>query len=213
MFPIIHVVLQYAQPVTSWTMDQIPNVGSWQLQPPHLTKIATLCEKFFSWGSSGDIVSRFKKTLWPGIATRHLLLVKDIALRFLCVNDIPMQLPDPVEHLTHYASSNFVSEEYSTNIHVLRICQARLGPGAHSTNPDVSGYTIQIATHGVLHDTALGLDPALQSLTQESDCHKISFWIPGSILRTALPDLVRHFKGKKPVLPAENHLNVSFTVL
>jgi hypothetical protein len=124
-----------------------------------------------------------------------------------------MQLPDPDEYLVQYASKGFVTDGSPTNIHILQICHARLGPGAHSTNPIVSGYTIQIATHSVLHETALGLDPAFLSLTQESDCHKISFWVPGSILRSALPDLVKHFKGKEVVPPVENYPPVCFTVL
>jgi hypothetical protein len=83
---------------------------------------------------------------------------------FLRTDIIYMELPNPEECLARYASKSFVTDGSLTNIHILRICQARLGPGAHSTNPNVSGFTIQIATHAVLHDTALGLDPALQSL-------------------------------------------------
>ena len=120
-----------------------------------------------------------------------------------------MQLPDPDECLARYANE---TDGSLTNIHILRICQARLGPGAHSTNPNVCGYTIQIATHGVLHETALGLDPALQSLTQESDCGKTSFWVPGSILRSAFPNLVKYFKGKQVVPPVENYPPVCFIV-
>ena len=116
-----------------------------------------------------------------------------------------MQLPDSDECLARYASEDFVTDGSPTNIHILRICQARLGPGTRSTNPIVSSYTIQIATHGVLHDTALGLDPALQSLMQESNCHTTSFWVPGSILCSALPNLVKYFKGKKVILPVENY--------
>ena len=112
-----------------------------------------------------------------------------------------------------YASNGYVIDGSLTNIHILRICQARLGPGAHSTNPNVSGYTIQIATHDVLHETALGLDPAFQSLILESDCQKTSFWVPGSILRSALPKLVEYFKGKEVVPPVENYPPVSFTDL
>ena len=82
-FPSLDVVLQYAQPLTSWSINQIPDTKSWQLRRPSLTKIAMLCEKYFSWGSSGDIVSRFKETLWPGITVRHLLLVRNIILNFL----------------------------------------------------------------------------------------------------------------------------------
>ena len=72
---------------------------------------------------------------------------------------------------------------------------------------------IQIATHSILHDTALGLDPASQSLTQKSDCHMTSFWVPGSILRAALPGLVKYFKGKQVVLLADNYSHVSSKVL
>ena len=122
-----------------------------------------------------------------------------------------MQLLDPDERLAWYASKFFVTDGSPTNIHILRICQARLGPGACSTNPNVSGYTIQIATHGVLHDTVLGLDPASWSLTQESDCHTTSFWVPGLILRSALPNLVKYFKGKKVVPPVENYPPVCFS--
>ena len=124
-----------------------------------------------------------------------------------------MQFPGPDECLARYASKGFVTDRSLTDIHILRICQARLGPGARSTNPNVSGYTIQIATHGVLHDTALGLDPKLQSLTHESDCHTTSFWVPSSILMSALPNLVKYFKGKKVVPPVENYPPVRFTVL
>ena len=115
-----------------------------------------------------------------------------------------MQLPDPDDYLSQYTSKGFVTDE-SPNIHILRICQARLGLDAYSTNPNVSGYTIQIATYSVFHDTALGLDPAMRSLMQESDCHTTSFWVPGSILMYALPNLVKYFKGKKVIPPAENY--------
>jgi hypothetical protein len=124
-----------------------------------------------------------------------------------------MQHPDRDECLARYASDSFDTDESLTNIHVLRIYQARLGPGAQSTNPNVSGYTIQIATHGVVHDTALGLDTGLQSLTRASasDCRTTSFWVAGSILRSALPDLVKHFKGKN-VVQNLSYPPVCFTV-
>ena len=125
-----------------------------------------------------------------------------------------MQLPNPDEYLARYASKSFVTDGSPTNIHILRICQARLGPGAYSTNPNVSGYTIQIATYDVLHDTALGLDTESQSLTHKSDCHTTAFWVAGSILKSALPNLVKHFTGERKVVPlVENYPPVRFTVL
>ena len=121
-----------------------------------------------------------------------------------------MQFPDPNKFVAQYASDSYVTDG-STNINILCIYQARLGPGAHSTHPNVSGYTIKIATHGVLYDTAPGLDLKLQSLTQESDCHTTSFWVPGSILGSALPNLVKYFKGKKVVPENLNFPPVCFT--
>jgi hypothetical protein len=106
-----------------------------------------------------------------------------------------------------YASDIIPGPERLTTIHVLRICQARLGPSAFSKHPDVFGYTIQISTHGIIHDTALGLDSDSRSvaLDQESDCPKISFWIPGSVLRVTLPELVKRFTGKKSIPPLQNY--------
>ena len=78
------MILQYAQPLTSWTMDQVPNTASWQPHQPCLTEIAVLCEKFFSWGSSGDIVMCFKNTLWLGIAIQHLLQVQKKSCYMVC---------------------------------------------------------------------------------------------------------------------------------
>ncbi|KAF8153351.1 PIN domain-like protein [Crassisporium funariophilum] len=189
-FPSVDLILQYAQPLTSWTTDQIPDTTSWHLRRPRLAEIATLCKKYFSWASLGDIVSRFKATLWPGIAIQYIL-----------------QLPDSDTRLAYY-TNNAVVPGGLANIHVLRICQARLGPGARSTHPDVSGYTIQISMHDILRETALELDSASRSLIEKSDCIKISFWIPASILGSALPDLIKRFKGQKVVAPIATYTPV-----
>ena len=136
--------------------------------------------------------------------------INHVTIQFVWTDTILIQRPTVDENLARYASEDIISgpERLTTGtIHVLRICQARLGPGAYSTHPDVIGYTIQISTHGVIHDTALGLDPNLQSLTlaQESDCPKTSFWIPGSVLSVTFPELVKRFTGKKAILPLEKY--------
>ena len=126
-----------------------------------------------------------------------------------------IQRPTVDEHLAQYASEDIIpGPERLTTIHVLRICQARLGPGARSMHPDVIGYTIQISTHGVIHDTALGLDSdsRLLTLAQESDCPRTSFWIPGSVLRVTLPELVKRFTGKKAILPFGNYSPVRYYI-
>jgi hypothetical protein len=120
---------------------------------------------------------------------------------------ILIQRPTVDEILAQYASDIIPGPERLTTMHVLRICQARLGPGARSTHPDTFGYTIQISTHGVINDTALGLDSDSRSLIldQESDCPKISFWIPGSVLTVTLPELVKRFTGKKAIPSLGNY--------
>jgi len=39
-----------------------------------------------------------------------------------------------------------------------------------------------------------------------------SFWVPSSILRTALPGLVKYFKGKQVVPPVLNYPPVSLNI-
>ena len=123
-------------------------------------------------------------------------------IQFMWADAILIQCPTVNEKLSQYASDIIPGHKRLTTIHVLRICQARLGPGACSTHPDVFGYMIQISTHGIIGDTALGLDFDSRSLIldQESDCPKISFWVPGSVLRVTLPELVKRFTGKKAIL-------------
>ena len=193
-------------------MYQLPDTASWQPRQPCLPEIVALCEKFFSWGSSGDIVSRFKNSLWPGIAIQHLLQVRNKSfIQFVRADTILIQRPTVDEYLAQYASEDIIPGPEQLTIHVLQICRARLGPGARSMHPDVIGYTIQISTHGVIHETALGLDSDSRSLTlaQESVCAKTSFWIPGSILRVTLPKLVKRFTGKKAIPPIGNYSPVS----
>ncbi|KAF8904707.1 hypothetical protein CPB84DRAFT_1835590 [Gymnopilus junonius] len=73
-FPSIDVLLLYARPITSWTANQIPNTESWHLRPPDPTAIANHSEKYFSWGSHGEMIGRFREKLWPGIVFRYLLM-------------------------------------------------------------------------------------------------------------------------------------------
>ena len=132
-------------------------------------------------------------------------------IQFVRADAILIQRPTVDEYLAQYASEDIIPGPEQLTIHVLQICRARLGPGARSMHPDVIGYTIQISTHGVIHETALGLDSDSRSLTlaQESVCAKTSFWIPGSILRVTLPKLVKRFTGKKAIPPIGNYSPVS----
>lgn len=77
-FPSIDVLLLYADPVTSWTANVIPDSSQWSLRQPDLPAIGQLCEKSFSWGTSGQMIDRFQKNVWRGIVMRYLLQVIDL---------------------------------------------------------------------------------------------------------------------------------------
>jgi Holliday junction resolvase YEN1 len=74
-FPSIDILLLYARPITSWTVDTIPDSSQWSLRQPNLSALSLLCKKSFSWGSSGQIISRFQKNVWRGIIMWYLLQV------------------------------------------------------------------------------------------------------------------------------------------
>jgi holliday junction resolvase YEN1 len=77
-FPSIDILLLYANPVTSWTADIIPDSSQWNLRQPDLPAIGLLCEKSFSWASSGQMIARFQQNVWRGIVMRYLLQVIDL---------------------------------------------------------------------------------------------------------------------------------------
>jgi holliday junction resolvase YEN1 len=77
-FPSIDILLLYADPITSWTADIIPDSSQWSLRQPDLLAIGLLCEKSFSWGTTGQMLTRFQKNVWRGIVMRYLLQVIDL---------------------------------------------------------------------------------------------------------------------------------------
>jgi Holliday junction resolvase YEN1 len=77
-FPSIEILLLYADPVTSWKVDIVPDSSQWTLRQPDLPAIGLLCEKSFSWGTSGQMIARFQQNVWRGIVMRYLLQVIDL---------------------------------------------------------------------------------------------------------------------------------------
>jgi holliday junction resolvase YEN1 len=74
----INVLQLYANPITSWTIRDGPDISHWRLGEPNLAQIGVLCEKSFSWGTSGHLINQFQDNLWHGIVVRQLLQVKGI---------------------------------------------------------------------------------------------------------------------------------------
>lgn len=68
-FPDLAIVNLYMCAVTSNYEDIDLNMA----RPPDIVTLGTLCERYFAWGSSDGIVTRFHSLLLPGVVT-HLLI-------------------------------------------------------------------------------------------------------------------------------------------
>ena len=99
-----------------------------------------------------------------------------------------------------------LSEGSFTRSGILRIHQAKIGPGGPSTHANVNGYVVKIAVHGLIHDTIANLDNPSRKLALKAPRHECSFWIPAVVLTSALPQLVQRFhsqaKEKKATVPS-----------
>ena len=74
-FPALHVIYQYVKPATSWSNGgDGPDTSAWLPQRPHLSELAALCERAFSW-SSVVIDNSFRKNVWDGCCVRRLVQV------------------------------------------------------------------------------------------------------------------------------------------
>ena len=75
-FPNRQVLMLYADPITSWTTgQQPPNTAGWVPRELDLGKLAALCERSFTWGTSEGIMSCFQEHVWPGMALYGLVEV------------------------------------------------------------------------------------------------------------------------------------------
>ncbi|PPQ82236.1 hypothetical protein CVT26_009348 [Gymnopilus dilepis] len=175
-FPPIDALLLYAQPKTSWTVNQIPNSAAWCLRPPNPSEIVACCEKYFSWDSPEELVDRLRDTLWPGIVFRYLL-----------------ELP-PVEK--RFALSSGIGVPFA-NVHIIRIYQSKCGPSGPSLHPNVNGYTVEIPIKNLLHETIGGTNQGSAEGSSHANDRKIHIWVPASLLREALPSLVEKFHALK----------------
>ena len=99
-----------------------------------------------------------------------------------------------------------LSEGSFTRSGILRIYQAKIGPGGPSTHANVYGYVVKIAAHSLIRDTIANLDDSSRNLALEAPRHECSFWIPAVVLMSALPQLVQRFhsqaKEKKAAVPS-----------
>lgn len=73
-FPDMGALFLYLNPVTSFSLGgSVPDAQLWQPAVPDIARLATLCERSFSWGAPPKIYSMFERTLWRGTFIQRLL--------------------------------------------------------------------------------------------------------------------------------------------
>ncbi|KAJ7182078.1 PIN domain-like protein [Mycena filopes] len=77
-FPSIRVLKLYVHPVTSGSDGfEAPTTDRWVPKVPSLADLALCCKRKFGW-SAVDMVSKFKKYIFPGVFMRRLTLPLDV---------------------------------------------------------------------------------------------------------------------------------------
>lgn len=79
-FPEANILRFYAFPCTSRTssVGNEPKRSDWANVEPNLEQLGALCEKYFSWGTSRQLIQRFQSYVWPGTCIRYLMKVHKI---------------------------------------------------------------------------------------------------------------------------------------
>ncbi|KAF8067581.1 PIN domain-like protein [Lyophyllum atratum] len=111
-FPSCDVLAHYVRPATSWSDGgNGPDISWLGAKEADLPSLAVWCEKYFSWGTNGNILERFSNTLWRGICIRSLMKPVNTAAA-----------------IAAYLSNNVFNTSVPRPI-ILRIYRASLGPG------------------------------------------------------------------------------------
>ena len=77
-FPTLQVIYQYVKPATSWSNGgDGPDTSAWLPRQPHLSELAVLCERAFSW-SSDVINNSFRKNVWDGCCVQRLAQITKV---------------------------------------------------------------------------------------------------------------------------------------
>ncbi|RDB24505.1 DNA repair protein UVH3, partial [Hypsizygus marmoreus] len=178
-FPSISVLRNYVRPLTSWSDGHLPpDMSQWGHLSPDLASLATWTEKYFSWGTSNKLTSRFRDNVWHGICIRFLLEPIDID-----------------SALRAHISGRVVCGDF-TRSDILGIMQARLGPGPPRKHPNVPGYTLKIETHSLMVNTFRLLPAEVPRPESPSERSTAIIWVPSSILHRALPEIIERYTSQ-----------------
>ncbi|GLB40804.1 putative PIN domain-like protein [Lyophyllum shimeji] len=179
-FPRPDVLWYYLHPATSCSAD-IPSpqihAASHADKQPDLAALAVWCEKYFSWGTNGQILERFRNNLWSGICIRSLMKPIDVdaAIATYIVQGI--------------------SNVGNARPTIVRIARAALGPGPSKLRPNTWGYIVQVEPHSLVVTTLARLTSEIRKAAESQPRKTVMVWVPAPILGRAFPKLVECFRG------------------
>jgi len=76
-FPHQETVATYVHPQTSWSRGGCgPNASDWGSKQPTVAGLAAYGERYYSWGTQGHLLPRFRLEVWPGICICELIKVR-----------------------------------------------------------------------------------------------------------------------------------------
>jgi Holliday junction resolvase YEN1 len=200
-FPSCEVVHLFCHPVTSSDAMTPLDMSQWGRLKPDLPSLADWCERYFSWGTSGQILKRFQNNVWAGICLWHLLKVcsHSSAHHLSFTHEERTILPQPTEAAITLAA--YFADEPGLDFtckSILCIKKECLGPGRPLQYPVVPGYRIKIGTHTLASATNHGLPTNVIHPDPVEFGSSTSIWVPRVILQRACPGLVESFGQDLP---------------
>ncbi|EDR05078.1 uncharacterized protein LACBIDRAFT_303869 [Laccaria bicolor S238N-H82] len=186
-FPDPRILALYVNPITSWSPGQkLPNTAAWVPREVNLTKLAALCERSFTWGTSDGILSCFQEHVWPGMTLYRLVEEANV---------------DPTAMLTAHFAQTIAEGTFALSSILCIVRQQKAEKKA------VPGYTVEVQTGHLSTATLSGLrglrtftEATTKSATKKTKIlpGRMMVWVPCSILEQALPALVaRYQKAQK----------------
>ncbi|KAF8238563.1 hypothetical protein L208DRAFT_1421146 [Tricholoma matsutake] len=180
-FPNQAILLQYANPCTSWTESTPPNISCWTPGQIDLGNAALLCEQFFPWGMASGIMKNFCDHIYAGACVQCLSLFSSFSL---------ILISQPINHL-----SGIILDGPFTPANILQIEHAHHGPTQVVGLP---GYCIELTTYSLVNAIISKLRGICGPVPDGKGLHPKTFvWVLASILDHALPQLVQQYELSK----------------
>lgn len=180
-FPNVSVARKYLDPLTSWSSrstGNIPNAALWEAREPDIGKITRFCIDKLGWDnseSSHNLLKKFQKNLWPGVALRML---SSVDVPFISIKYVPDFLH---QRYILYSSAKLFFATPSTNATLVSIIKRDT-----SKNGLYTLLRIRVSTGNFVKLTEYGTIGDLEDATSSES---VLVSIPEPILAVAMRDL------------------------